>query len=78
METKWSPELIADYIGKYCNQKSSLDGKDGKINMIITFDEYGVSGHANHQAVHQGVARAMEKRLVSDMEVMTLASVNIF
>lgn len=76
MDTKWSPDLIADYIAKYCNQKSSIDGEEGKINMIVTFDGQGVSGHPNHGAVYDGVATLMEKRLVSDMEVLTLSSVH--
>ena len=48
MDTKWSPALIADYIAKYINSKSSVEGPEGKIDMIVTFDEHGISYHQNH------------------------------
>ena len=57
--------------------KENVDGRQGKINMIITFDDHGVSGHPNHQALFKGVNDLMERRLVRDVEVMTLTSVNI-
>ena len=36
-----------------------------------------MSGHPNHGAVFAGVSRLMEQKLVSDVEVLSLASVNI-
>ena len=30
------------------------------VDVIVTFDEYGVSGHPNHCATHHGVRRALE------------------
>lgn len=33
----------------------SSDHLDDKINVILTFDKYGVSGHLNHRAVYSGV-----------------------
>ena len=61
MDTKWAPELVADHITKWCKQKESIEGAEGKINIIVTFDDHGVSGHVNHSAVYRGVARLMEK-----------------
>ncbi|KAG0172677.1 hypothetical protein DFQ30_009904 [Apophysomyces sp. BC1015] len=46
MKNKWSPAIISniltDYVAKH------------KIDTIITFDDYGVSGHPNHIAACQG------------------------
>lgn len=51
MNTTWAPTLVADYIAKHCQMKENVDGREGKINMIITFDDHGVSGHPNHIAL---------------------------
>ena len=77
MDTTWSPDLIADYVAKYCKQKAATDGAVHKIDIIMTFDNQGISSHPNHIALYYGVNQLMEKRLV-DVEVMTLNTVNIF
>ena len=74
MDIKWAPELVADYVTKWCKSKESIDGSEGKIDMIITFDEGGVSGHTNHNAVYEGVKILMEKKMI-DVEVMALTTV---
>lgn len=76
MDIKWAPELVADHIVRYCKQKEAIDGEDGRIDIIITFDEGGVSGHTNHIAVWQGVCQIMEKRMI-EVEVLTLGSVHL-
>ena len=38
VDKQWAPGLIADYIMKHCKQKENLDGDNGKINMIVTYD----------------------------------------
>eukprot|EP00850_Spirogloea_muscicola_P023960 SM000413S15643 [mRNA] locus=s413:6883:9263:+ [translate_table: standard] len=43
----WSVALIRYLV------EEALSSKD--INVILTFDKYGVSGHPNHRAVHGGV-----------------------
>ncbi|RDY06897.1 putative N-acetylglucosaminyl-phosphatidylinositol de-N-acetylase [Mucuna pruriens] len=43
------------------------------IDMIITFDNYGVSGHCNHRDVHYGVCKLLQR----DIEVWELVSTNI-
>lgn len=47
------------------------------IDMIITFDNYGVSGHCNHQDVHYGVRKLLYDTLQRDIEVWELVSNNI-
>ena len=44
----------------------------------MTFDEDGVSGHLNHKAVFHGISHLMDKKMLSDIEVFTLASVALF
>ncbi|KAH9314194.1 hypothetical protein KI387_022821, partial [Taxus chinensis] len=43
----WSHNLLADIIGQ------EITNHD--IDTIITFDDYGISGHPQHRAVHFGV-----------------------
>ena len=77
MDVNWAPGLVADYIVKHCNQKENLDGKKAKIDMIMTFDEHGVSSHPNHIAIYNGVSKLMNERMMSDVEVFTLSTVHI-
>ncbi|KAL2343702.1 hypothetical protein Fmac_004987 [Flemingia macrophylla] len=46
------------------------------VDMIITFDNYGVSGHCNHRDVHCGVCM-LHDTLQRDIEVWELVSNNI-
>ncbi|GJS47784.1 probable N-acetylglucosaminyl-phosphatidylinositol de-N-acetylase isoform X1 [Tanacetum coccineum] len=53
-------QLILMVLGKYgivaCYQKIVEKAvRDHAIDMIITFDNYGVSGHCDHRDVHHGV-----------------------
>ena len=76
MDKSWAPELIANYIEKYCKQKESIDGPEGKIHTVITFDEHGISSHPNHIAIFHGMEHLMTKQLV-DVEMMALITVNL-
>ncbi|KAJ8771965.1 hypothetical protein K2173_027142 [Erythroxylum novogranatense] len=48
-----------------------------EINMIITFDKYGVSGHCNHRDVHYGVRKVMHHIPQRSIEAWELVSINI-
>lgn len=76
MDTKWSPGLVADTISRHCKQKERVDGRDGRIDIIVTFDDQGVSGHPNHCAIFHGVSELMKQRMI-DVEVWTLTSVHL-
>jgi len=77
MDSKWAPELIAEQVTRFCKQKEATDGAISKIDIIVTFDNGGVSAHPNHIALFYGVEKLMERKLL-DVEVMTLTTVNIF
>jgi N-acetylglucosaminylphosphatidylinositol deacetylase len=47
MSTQWPLEVIRDEVEAFANVVNA--------DAIVTFDEGGVSGHANHIAVHRGV-----------------------
>ncbi|XP_020975578.1 probable N-acetylglucosaminyl-phosphatidylinositol de-N-acetylase isoform X2 [Arachis ipaensis] len=68
----------------------SIGDADGKGNIrkkelfqacvalkIITFDNYGVSGHCNHRDVHYGVSKLLYDTLQKDIDVWELVSTNI-
>eukprot|EP00877_Chromochloris_zofingiensis_P002693 jgi/Chrzof1/12424/Cz06g34060.t1 len=52
MTTQWPKCVIAHHV-----QAMLLKHQ---CNTILTFDDYGVSGHANHQAVHHGVRHLLQ------------------
>nr|XP_043613050.1 probable N-acetylglucosaminyl-phosphatidylinositol de-N-acetylase isoform X2 [Erigeron canadensis] len=50
---------------------------DHAIEIIITFDDYGVSGHCNHRDVHRGVRKFMLDTSLQEVEAWELVSTNI-
>lgn len=52
---RWNVEKIAQIVSNHVKEKS--------IEMILTFDEHGVSAHPNHIAVHHGVALFLARHL---------------
>lgn len=49
----WSPVLIADIVIAHVNTI--------KPDTVVTFDEFGVSGHSNHIHTHQGCLLAVSQ-----------------
>ncbi|CAL5400053.1 unnamed protein product [Camellia sinensis] len=47
------------------------------IDLIITFDNYGVSGHCNHRDVNQGIRKLLRATAERDLEAWELVSTNI-
>ncbi|KAE8663639.1 hypothetical protein F3Y22_tig00112925pilonHSYRG00083 [Hibiscus syriacus] len=47
------------------------------IDVIITFDGYGVSGHCNHGDVHRGVVKFLHDSAPGNIEAWELVSINI-
>ena len=76
MDNDWSPDLVAEHVNKYLIAMAR-EGKDHEINTIITYDEYGVSYHPNHIAVHRGVCKMFENHQF-ELELYTLTTVNMF
>ncbi|EEB06371.1 pig-L [Schizosaccharomyces japonicus yFS275] len=72
MRNTWSTTAVASAVGSAIESAKSA-GRS--ISLVITFDGYGISGHANHRACHRGVIDyAREHR---GLRVYTLDSVNI-
>ncbi|KAL6566201.1 hypothetical protein OROGR_001816 [Orobanche gracilis] len=47
------------------------------IDLIITFDDYGISGHCNHRDVHQGVRKLLYDESGRNLEAWELVSTNL-
>ena len=42
---------------------------------VVTFDSYGVSGHANHIAIYKALKRLKVEGLLEDVTVYVLSSI---
>ncbi|XP_043715179.1 probable N-acetylglucosaminyl-phosphatidylinositol de-N-acetylase isoform X3 [Telopea speciosissima] len=65
----WSHRLLANIVKEEVSSQS--------IDLIITFDNYGVSGHKNHCDVHHGVRMALYENSQRNIEAWELISTNI-
>ncbi|XP_011073201.1 probable N-acetylglucosaminyl-phosphatidylinositol de-N-acetylase isoform X3 [Sesamum indicum] len=65
----WDWNLLSSIIDKEMSAHS--------IDLIITFDEYGISGHCNHCDVHQGVRKLVHDTSGRHFEAWELVSTNI-
>ncbi|XP_023575200.1 N-acetylglucosaminyl-phosphatidylinositol de-N-acetylase isoform X2 [Octodon degus] len=67
---QWDTELVASIL----LQHIEVNG----INLVVTFDAGGVSGHSNHIALHAAVrALHSERKFPKGCSVLTLQSVNV-
>lgn len=64
----WQPYYIMKIIQEYCQRNA--------ITKIITFDQYGVSGHSNHSAIYEAVNKLTEFKNLN-IEIWFLKSVSI-
>ena len=49
---KWAPLVVAENVERILSNKAS-EGE--QIDIIVTFDEYGISSHPNHIDIHNGI-----------------------
>ncbi|XP_048426680.1 probable N-acetylglucosaminyl-phosphatidylinositol de-N-acetylase isoform X3 [Pyrus x bretschneideri] len=66
----WNDSILANIIEEEITRNS--------IDLIITFDNYGVSGHCNHRDVHYGVRKLLQASSQRKIEAWELVSTNIF
>ncbi|KAK3442945.1 hypothetical protein EUGRSUZ_B03172 [Eucalyptus grandis] len=66
---KWNHNLLSKIIEEEVLARG--------INVVITFDDYGVSGHCNHRDVHFGVRTFLQETAQRDIEAWELVSTNI-
>lgn len=65
----WNHLLIAELVGESI--------KSHAIDLVLTFDSYGVSGHCNHRDVHFGVRKFLLDSQQSSFEAWELVSTSI-
>ena len=68
MKQFWSHQLITDYVKEYISAH--------RIETVITFDGYGVSGHANHISIYLAMKRAKENADIT-IPIYALQSVSV-
>eukprot|EP00347_Sterkiella_histriomuscorum_P003817 403362824 len=72
MKNFWETDNVAKAIQQYLVSKQG----EMEINIIVTFDETGVSSHPNHIAVYRGVSQLFEKNQFQ-FDVLTLRTVGV-
>ncbi|KAJ6838295.1 putative N-acetylglucosaminyl-phosphatidylinositol de-N-acetylase isoform X1 [Iris pallida] len=65
----WDHQLIAKIVEEKIKMYS--------IDLLITFDKFGVSGHQNHQDVHHGIRMLLRENSKRDIEAWELVSTSI-
>ncbi|WOL05384.1 hypothetical protein Cni_G14112 [Canna indica] len=68
-EKTWDHELLARLV----EDETKVWG----IDSLITFDDFGVSGHPNHRAVHRGIRRLLSDNKEKDIDAWELVSQSI-
>lgn len=66
---KWNLDLLAKIVEEEVSTHS--------IDSIITFDNYGISGHCNHRDVHHGIHKMLCETSQGNVEAWELISTNI-
>ncbi|XP_077336410.1 N-acetylglucosaminyl-phosphatidylinositol de-N-acetylase [Lithobates pipiens] len=68
---QWDTHLLSDLILTHIKQKN--------IDLVITFDEKGISGHSNHISLYHAIRSLHDSRkLPEGCNAVVLESVNIF
>lgn len=69
-QNAWDMNLCQNLIREHVNKHS--------IDLIVTFDSYGVSGHTNHRSTHQAIQYLKVQNLLDHVDVLILESVSIW
>ncbi|XP_037228609.1 N-acetylglucosaminyl-phosphatidylinositol de-N-acetylase isoform X1 [Falco biarmicus] len=68
---EWDAQLLSAFVLKHIEANN--------INLVVTFDAGGVSGHANHISLYTALRNLhSERRLPEGCHVLVLESVNLF
>ncbi|XP_053130988.1 N-acetylglucosaminyl-phosphatidylinositol de-N-acetylase [Hemicordylus capensis] len=68
---EWDLHLLAALIMKHL--------ESNRINLVVTFDAEGVSGHTNHKSIYTAIRYLhSEKQLPEGCRVLTLETVSLF
>jgi N-acetylglucosaminylphosphatidylinositol deacetylase len=84
MSTDWDPESLSDFLVRQLTvaARGRSNRPQIKVDVIVTFDQSGVSYHPNHRSLYHG-SRAFIKSLMqggeseSPVQLYTLGSVNV-
>ena len=66
----WNKELCSKIISNYIGRK--------KIDILISFDEHGISSHPNHCVLNELLVRIKENSEFSSLKFFKLKTVNLF
>ena len=69
LPNSWDLKFCQEKIAQYISHKS--------IDLVVTFDEFGISGHINHCSIGN-LIRRLKKEKEIDCEIIMLRTINIF
>lgn len=71
--SEWDPEIISKHIESHI-----FDKELGMSQTVLSFDDYGVSGHINHKSIHKTLIKMRTKLEDSRINLLVLRSVDLF
>ena len=71
----WDLTVVQELISSHLD---GMKSRGKQVGTIVTFDDYGVSGHPNHISVSQGCKKLYEKGSKHSFDLYTLESVPIY
>lgn len=72
---EWNSDLVAPHVSAHIR---TLENRGIKIGSILTFDDYGISNHPNHQAVHRACKMLYDKGELPEVGIYYLESVPMY
>lgn len=66
---QWDTNLVARYIENHLHSRP--------VKTLISFDQYGISGHTNHRSVNQAVLQLKRNLKQPRVDFLVLKSINI-
>lgn len=70
--SEWAPDIISKHIEEHVS-----DGGPDLRQTILSFDDYGVSGHINHRSIYKTLVKMKDKFEKSNINLLVLRSVDL-
>lgn len=76
MTSEWTPNVIQYHIEEHIIR--DYDFAKPVKQTILSFDNYGVSGHTNHRSIYKALIKMKDKLKMMNINLLVLRSVDLF